>query len=461
MALGVIAGVVFGLELLSLASIPNVLMKRRGQPTSAAAWSLALILLPGIALIAWWTIGRTRLERRLRRHISARGRVQSGPFNQDNTAFNRYVPERAAGTHFFSSCHNHVRLLFDGRSAFSELGRALSEAQHVIHLFFYVFELDATGQDICRCLIDRRDAGVAVRLLLDGFGCQSTSKQLRELLEPHGVEVAVFLPRKLNPFHAPRLNFANHRKIVVVDNRIGFTGGMNIGDEYARDWRDLMVRLEGPAVGALNHVFLEDWFFATEELLRTPAALDPQLLVGATSPVAVVASGPDTESWIHDAYFASITGAKARLWVATPYFIPTAALKQALRTAAGSGVDVRVVVPRESDVALVCWAGRSYFRSLLDDGVRVFEYQPGMLHAKAFVVDEHCFVGSANVDHRSMELSFEVCCLIASADCTAELAAWMEGLMDESEEVTKRSLERKPKREKVFEAAAHLLGPLL
>jgi cardiolipin synthase len=177
--------------------------------------------------------------------------------------------------------------------------------------------------------------------------------------------------------------------------------------------------------------------------------------------VAVVASGPDSEAWIHDAYFISLTQATQRIWIATPYFIPGPAILAALRTAAGRGVDVRILVPSTSDVTIVKWASRSYYRELTEAGVHIFEYQ-GMVHAKALVTDDHiACVGTANIDSRSFRLSFEVGCFLASRELNAQLASWLESLVKDSVAVTRAAIAEKPTLQKLAESAAHLLSPLL
>jgi cardiolipin synthase len=273
------------------------------------------------------------------------------------------------------------------------------------------------------------------------------------------VRFDVFSPRTFFPPQFPRLNFINHRKLVVVDNRVAFSGGMNVGDEYRYSWRDLFLRIEGPAVFAFAQLFLEDWYFGANEAIADPEE--------STSPcgdddVTVVLSGPDSEPWIHDLYFVLITRAQARVWISTPYFIPTAALLAAMRTAAGRGVDVRVVVPKKSDVPLVRLAARSFYRGLVSAGVRIFEYEGPMLHAKGLLVDESTFaVGTANIDTRSLGLSYEVTTFVDGRDAPLALESYFRELLESSGEMTMAALEKQSTLEKLKESAAHLLSPLL
>ena len=248
-------------------------------------------------------------------------------------------------------------------------------------------------------------------------------------------------------------------KIVIIDDTIGFTGGANIGNDYSKRWHDLMLRLEGPSVASLNHHFLEDWYFATDEFIEPSSPFEKHKRTEGSC-VMTVASGPSTEGWIHDAFFSAINRAKERLWLTTPYLIPTDPLRQAIRSAAGRGVDVRIIIPETSDVWIANWAARPYFRPLLRDRVRLYRC-PTMVHAKSLIVDDFACVGSANLDNRSMELSCEVCCFLDDDAIVRELSQWQQTLMAKSEEVSEESLEELSKNERLQESIAHLFSPLL
>jgi len=453
-------GVALGLLVISLLSVPSILLGRRGHPLGALAWILALFVAPGFGVLAWWAFGRTTLERR-RRKRTAKKKVfhgrQPGPKTEPGTRFDELFPERARES-AFASRGNQLRLLADGRSFFDALEAAILQAKRRIHVQMYILADDDTGNRILDLLETRAQEGVEVRILIDGFGSRR-SRRLVQRMKTSPIKLAYFLPSRLSPLHAPRLNFSNHRKIVIIDDHLAFTGGMNIAHEYEHAWRDLMLEIRGPAARSLHHIFLDDWYFATDETLTEPETAAP---TPGGCDLAVVASGPDTEPWIHDAYFMAITQAKRRVMLVTPYFIPSPALVTALRTAAGRGVDVRIILPSESDVTLVKWASRSYYSKLVQAGVRIFEYQGPMLHAKALVEDDTLLsVGTANVDSRSFSLSFEVSCFISSASMNRELSAWIDGILLVSQEADLKSLEQKSTPQKLAESAAHLLSPLL
>jgi cardiolipin synthase len=279
--------------------------------------------------------------------------------------------------------------------------------------------------------------------------------------------VAAFLP--VNPL-ARRwsVHLRNHRKMVVVDGRIGFTGGMNVGDEYSgrARWKgnqffhDTHLALHGPAVWDLGVIFSEDWRFATGERIELPPQPAPE---PEGSVVAVVPSGPDQRHNANAlAYFAGIASARHRCWLQSPYFIPDEPTAQALITAALRGVDVRVLVPARCDVKLVGRAARSYYRALLRGGVRIFEFEPSMLHAKAMVVDgSWCLIGSANIDIRSFRLNFELGALIVDGAFAAHFESHFEEDLADSREVKRAALARIGLLDRLRDGVARLLSPLL
>ena len=464
------------LQAAALLSVPSVLLRRRSRPMAKLSWLLALFAVPGVGVLAWWLIGRTHLQRKRRRRAASEQayaqQCDKLPRTETGTPFDHLIPSRARGRSIFTSVGNRVTLLVNGAEAIPAMERALRSAERSINLLFYIFKPDETGRHLRSLLIERARAGVKVRVLVDAQGSSGFTARFARPLREAGAQVAWFLPSKFANLARPRVNFVNHRKILVVDGAVAFTGGMNIGDEYARLWQDMMVQVEGGAVEALQHVFLEDWYFATGELVEelmplrsVRTSLPPPAPLGRVSrdvACAVVASGPDSEAWIHDAYFAGLVQARRRIWIATPYFIPSPSLLMALRTAANRGVDVRIVVPAKSDVPLVTWASRSFYPQLLEAEARIFEYQGEVLHAKAWLVDDTLSsVGTANVDSRSFRLSFEVIGLFLSDNLNRDLAAWHERLVSNSRELSLQSVRSQSTGQKLLESAANLLSPLL
>ncbi|HEX7671223.1 MAG TPA: cardiolipin synthase [Polyangiaceae bacterium] len=450
-------------EVLALFTIPSVLLQRQGQPRAALSWLLALFSIPALGVVWWWAFGRTSMARKRRRRAASTrefvGR-HGAPHTELGTPFDGLVPPAALGDSIFTSNGNRVTLLFDGRSAFPAMEEAVRSAVRSVHVLFYIFQDDETGRKFRDLLAERARAGVTVRVLVDAWGSPRFTKKFSDPLRAAGARVAAFRSSKLQPLFAPRLSFANHRKVLVVDDNVAFTGGMNIGNEYAREWHDVMARLEGPAVHALDHVFLDDWYFASDEDV-SDVERDGTRQKGNVA-CAIVASGPDRASYIHDAYFILFTRAERRIWIVTPYFIPSDALATALRTAASRGLDVRVILPLTSDISVVKHAARSYYPNLVSAGVKIYEYEGSMVHAKAFVVDDDtAAVGSANVDSRSFRLSFEISCFLKDPVMNDKLTAWCEGLVAGSHRVTREECENRSVGEKLFESAAHLFSPLL
>lgn len=375
------------------------------------------------------------------------------------TCFDRFFPDRALSDAVFTVREDDVTLLTDGPRFFEALRAELRGAKRTIHILSYIFRVDETGESILKILEERAKSGVRVRVVVDTIGSSGSVRALRKRITAFGGEFAAFIPSRLGPLKVANVNFVNHRKLIVIDGTSAFIGGMNIAREYEHNWHDLMVRGGQPVAHALEHIFLEDWYFATGQALDTPPR-PPESPSGVD--VALVASGPDTEPWIFDGFFLLMTQAQERIWIATPYFIPNSAILEALRTAAGRGIDVRIIVPRDSDVRIVTWAARSYYRQLVDAQVRIFEFKGSMLHAKALLVDDELLsVGSANIDSRSLSFAFEVNFFARSGETNRQLSEYFQGLMSGSSEIDARSLEQKSLMTKLVESAAHLLSPVL
>ncbi|RXE19679.1 cardiolipin synthase, partial [Xanthomonas perforans] len=363
--------------------------------------------------------------------------------------------------------------LVDGAATYAAIIEAIRGARDHIHLEYYIFQPDHSGTAICAALMERARAGVKVRLLMDAIGSSAMTRRALRTLREAGVETAWFHPSQLlKPFKRPWLNLRTHRKVIVIDGRVGFTGGINVTDDENEQvrkqaYRDLHVRLQGHVVRSLQLVFLEDWLYATGQ---GRAAFHGQQLwpddvptrAQGTVDAQVLVSGPDS-SWeaIHRLMVAAIHEAKHRVWLVTPYFVPGEAARMALTSAALGGLDVRLLVPRVSDSRLVTYAARSYFDELLEAGVRIYEYGPRMLHTKALLADDDvCIVGSANFDSRSFRLNFELSMLFRDQAVAAEMAGLIGTDLQQAQEV-QFARHRPLWRSRLPEAFARLLSPLL
>jgi cardiolipin synthase len=363
---------------------------------------------------------------------------------------------------------NQVELLIDGPRAYPEMGQAVSGARRVVHAMFYIWHPDDAGTRLRDLLVQKAREGVKVRVLVDAVGSPKIRGAFIAPLKDAGARVVPFLPVRFRPW-APTFNFRNHRKLLVVDEEVAFTGGMNIGNEYAKQWHDLAVKLRGPVVEQLSSIFEEDWYFAAREDLadddtaRGPGSEQPFSSESAYAACAVISSGPDREAnRIHDAFFLAISQARERVLLTTPYFIPSPGIMAALRSACQRGVSVQVLLPRHSDVRLVGLASRSYYPALLEEGARIFEFSGGMVHAKALVIDDWLSVlGSANVDSRSFRLNFELACFFSSSELNERLVRVFTDDLRRSSEVSLAAMERRPHHIAIAESLAHLLSPLL
>jgi cardiolipin synthase len=338
-----------------------------------------------------------------------------------------------------------------------------------VHLEFYIFEPDQTGQLLLRALADRARAGVQVRLLVDAIGSARLlwwrHRALLAELRASGVALAVFHPTRIDRLR-PLVNLRTHRKIVVIDGGTGFVGGINITDDEnerlhpERAYRDTHLLIRGGAVRWLQYLFLQNWRYAEGAPPAPSAELLPHEPPGSL-PVQIVASGPDSDAEaIHRAMIDALNLARQRIWLATPFFVPTEAALMALTNAALRGVQVKLIVPERSDSRIVSAAARSYFQELQVAGVLVFEYQSRMLHAKTLLIDDHYgMVGSANFDNRSLRLNFEVAAVVIGREFNQQLADMFSADLSHCRPAPE--LRHTPLPQRLFEAVARLASPLL
>lgn len=442
------------------------IVRQRREPVATLAWLLALAWLPVLGWAVYWWLGPQRIQRRQLKRLRARLALAEarlppcGDASEDGQerlieATTGHAPTRATA----------IELLTGGERTFEALFAAIAEARESVHLEYYIYEPDSVGTRLRDLLAERARAGVQVRLLLDGLGSRKCSPRFLQPLREAGAEVAWFHPLKLGHLlWRPTLNLRTHRKIAVIDGRTGFTGGVNISDTQserasAAAFHDLHLRLGGEVVRALQLAFAEDWHYATGTKLGSPAFW-PVLPAGPIR-CQLVPSGPDNPmAPIHRLYVEVLHNAKRRVWMMTPYFVPDAAVLLALTNAALSGLDVRLLVPRRNDNPLVRAAARSFYPELLDAGVRVFEFQPRMLHGKALLVDDEiAVIGSANVDPRSFWLNFELSVLARDAGVAAALAARIDADLRQSAAVPRSW---RPRGWQAYvDSAARLLAPVL
>lgn len=415
-----------------------ILLQRRA-PVATLSWLLSMAVIPVVGIGVYYFFGPRRLKRQRIRRLRSRRRSR---VRASMARLREKVPEAperlhqvvklvTASTNFPVSTADQVDLLVGGAATFDSIMDAVRLAEHSIHLEYYIFEPDQTGLALIGLLCERARAGVAVRLLVDALGSKKLTAKHYRALEEAGGEFALFHPTKFGRRVRPVINFRSHRKIVVIDGCIGYTGGVNITDEEDKRilpeaYHDVHVRLQGPVVNWLQTVFLEDWSYARDYNRKAEPsdieALLPELPDG-DQVVQIMASGPDSDmEAIHRVHVSAIHAAHKRLWLTTPYFVPTEAAMLALTNAALRGVDVCILVPEKSDSKIVTAAARSYFDELISCGVKVFEYHASMLHSKTMVVDDMVgIIGTANFDNRSFSLNYEVCAVVYGESFAAKL----------------------------------------
>ena len=405
-------------QVIAILAVIHVIMDNR-QPAKTMAWALVIWFVPVVGLIFYLFFGiNTRKERYVsERSLNMLTKRSMLEFAEQQ---NLRLPERQKPLiDLFVNQNlalpfkgNQVEIYTNGYEFFPALLAAIHEAKSHIHLDMYIFVDDALGYLISDALIAKSREGVEVRVIYDNVGCWNVNHSFFERMREEGIEVVSFLPVRF-PSFTSKVNYRNHRKIIVIDGRMGFIGGMNIALRYVKGteghaWRDTMLKVTGGAVAALQRAFLVDWYFVDRTLL-SDRKFYPRAELENDCLAQVVTSGPVTPyPEIMQGFVRIIMGARRYLFLETPYFLPNDSVLFALKTIALAGVDVRVLCPRFSDAKFVEWASRSYLREVAEAGVKVYLYEGGFLHSKLMVCDDSISTcGSTNLDFRSFENNFE------------------------------------------------------
>ena len=465
--------------LINIISGVTIVFFERRNPTATAAWLMVLFFLPLAGFVLYIFFGQNYTRQRMfvvkeredrcyledlfeeQRHALA-GRLHrfATPAAEEfrDTIFLLLQNNRAYLTE-----KNQVDIYTRGEEKFDALFDAIQGAHRHIHLEYFIVNNDDLGQAIVHALAKKAREGVEVRFLFDAVGTLSGggSRAAFSELEDAGGKIGVFFPSLY------RVNYRNHRKIAVIDGVVGFIGGFNIGNSYLGEgplgpWRDTAVRITGDAVRLLQFRFFLDWNYTTGEHLTLEGPYFPDTGDPGTTPVQIVSGGPDTR-WnpIKEGYIKLISSARESVYIQTPYFIPDESVTDALRIAALSGVDVRIMIPCKPDHPFVYWATLSFIGDVLDAGVRAYTYDNGFLHAKTIVVDRKAgSVGSANWDVRSFRLNFEANAFFYDATVGAELARTFEEDLAVSTEITLEGYRARPLRVRVKESVSRLFSPL-
>ncbi|MGZ4892324.1 MAG: cardiolipin synthase [Halobacteriota archaeon] len=456
----------------------------RKSPATVWAWLLVLFFLPVVGFVLYFFLGQNYRKKKMFRmkqdaDTAFRGLVelQKGELKASDipatehlsAAFRRMVLMLVEDNGSILTTNNQIKAYTDGNEKFSDLIAAIKEAHDHIHLEYYIWRNDALSRAIRESLAERARAGVDIKLLCDGLGCARLPIHFFDDLKRAGGQVAFFFPSLVRSINL-RSNFRNHRKIAVIDGKIGFVGGFNIGDEYLGKvrkwgyWRDAAVRIAGSAVLLCQLRFFFDWNYAAKgRYLDYEHRYFPDIFTSDGTCVQIVSGGPDTY-WnpIKESYLKMINSATDTIYIQTPYFVPDDSVRDALRIAALSGLDVRIMIPNRPDHPFVYWAGLSFLGQLLDSGVRAYTYDNGFLHAKTIVVDEvAASVGSANWDLRSFGLNFETNAIIYDTPVARGLKHAFTKDLNACTELTPERYANRPATIKLKESISRLFSALL
>lgn len=476
-------------NLFTIVIIANILLslvivfRERKQTAQTWAWLLVLMFIPVVGFLLYIFFGRgiskekifdLKIQNKLGLNVELeeekqameRGLFPHPPTGQVDAKQLVYMLTMSSSSLYTST--NDIQLFTDGREKFDALIQDIHQAKSHIHMQYYIYRGDDLGIEVREALTLAAKRGVKVRVLLDAWGSTQVSMKFFEPLLAAGGEVAFFFPLFV-PYINPRINYRNHRKIVVIDGSIGYTGGFNVGNEYLGlvkkfgYWRDNHLRIVGKAVSSLQNRFLMDWNSQHKTEIGFEKEYFPPLEDKGKYAVQIVTSGPDSEhEQIKMTYLKMISLAKKEILIQTPYYIPDASIHEALKLALLSGVQVRMQIPNKPDHILVYWATYSFAAELLEYGAVIETYENGFIHAKTMVVDEGiASVGSANIDVRSFQLDFEVNTIIYDEEMAKTIRQEFFTDSQQSQFLTKEIYENRGKIIKLKEGLARLISPLL
>lgn len=474
---GNLMGLIFSVYVLLTALV--VFFEQR-NPNKTISWILVLLLLPGVGILFYLFFGqdlrkRWKLQKKERNtpKVERTAEIQKQIvehielFSQEESLVSkRLINLLLASSNSPFYVDSKVDVLNNGGQTYEAMFESIEGAFDHIHLEMFIIRDDGVGNRLKDLLIQKAGEGVRVRVLYDSVGCWKLSRRYVEELSVAGIDIKPFFPVIL-PAVRRDLNYRNHRKILVVDGFTGFVGGLNIGDEYLGAdeklgyWRDTHIKLTGECVYSLQSIFVMDWEFTTGEAIKGERYFPPMSRTGH-SIVQIAASGPDSD-WktILHAYFTMIATAEARIWITTPYLVPEDSILMGLKTAALSGVDVRILIPSKPDHLLVYWASRDNLEGLLEAGVRIYTYERGFIHSKILLVDGiGASIGTANLDVRSLEINFEVNAFIYDQVFVEKLEQDFLDDLAESKEILLEEHRRRKLPQRFMESLGRIVSPL-
>ena len=456
----------------TILSIVLVIITDNRNPLKTLPWIIVLVFAPVVGLLFYFFFGQNLSKRRI---ISRRTRRRiTMQLEEARDAERPEIPEehRRLATLLYSTTHSvalygsHITPYTDGTSKMEALLAEIAGAKHHVHIQYYIFCDDETGCRLRDALVEKARQGVEVRILYDDVGCSGVKKAFFEGMRREGIEVFSFLHVKF-PLFTSKVNYRNHRKIAVIDGRVGFIGGMNVADRYIRgtewgSWRDTHFRIEGSGAAGLQVSFLSDWSATTKQHI-TGAAYFPQTERLTNDILQIVPSGPFGQ-WraLLQADSYAVSNARRRIWIQTPYYLPSDVLNTALQVAALAGIDVRLMLPARSDSKIVDLASHSYLDDMMKAGVKILFYTPGFLHSKLLIIDDALTViGSANMDFRSFEHNFEINAFVYDTEFTARMDAVFEDDASRCHILTPNEWFNRPRPRRWAESLMRVFSPLL
>ncbi|MGZ9586347.1 cardiolipin synthase [Paenibacillus marinisediminis] len=465
---------------LGVISLILIIFMENRHPSSTAAWILVLALVPVVGFIFYLLFGQNYRKRRnfhqkAQRDRHSYGFIDSRVLNEHHMLSGLSLEQRQMLklTQRMSKSPvtfaTHTEVLTNGEETFSALIRELRRAKHHIHMEYYIYRDDDIGRQIKSILMEKARAGVQVRFMFDAVGSIYLKKSFLNEMRQAGIQVVAFGPMKFRIF-TNRMNYRNHRKIVIIDGDVGFIGGLNVGDEYLSRsktygfWRDTHMIVRGEAVQTLQMIFLQDWRHMTkEELYDSRYFVVSSPIKESAGAVQIIASGPDQQfQTMKNVFFSMLTSARRSIWMATPYFIPDEDILTAMKVAALSGIEVKLLFPAKPDKWLPFLASHSYFQGLIEAGVKIYEYEKGFLHSKLVIVDgEIATIGTTNLDMRSFYLNFEVNALLVQTKSVDQLVRDFERDLQSTKRIREEHFLHRRIVMRFLESVARLFSPLL
>lgn len=457
----------------------SIIFIERKEPSTTWAWLLVLLILPGIGFIFYLLFGQNfsrerlfkekkKLDKEKRKEVLGQIEKEYKDLDENNN-FVDLIKMNYNNSGSKLMLNNEIDLYFDGKDKFKQLIYDLEHAEKYIHIQYYIIRKDKLGRKIISILEKKVKEGVQVRFLVDSMGAYTLTKRFLKNFINNGGKFEIFFPGIL-PHVNTRINYRNHRKIVIIDGKYGYTGGFNVGDEYISEdkkigyWRDTHIRIRGDAVNPLNDRFLMDWCYASGEEIEhfSDFYLQEPYTLGDKA-IQIVTSGPDhNEEYIKNALFKLINNTKEKIYIETPYFVLDESMLESIKISAMSGVDVRIVIPKKPDHIFMKWIAYSYLEELLEAGVKVYAYNKGFIHAKTMVSDGYVStVGTANMDIRSFSLNFEVNAFIYNKEVADKLERQFMIDIEDSDQITLNTFKKRSRRERVMESIMRLFAPIL